>query len=85
MRGSKQEGSYIGEPVSCDIGVVGTGPPLTAGQHRHPLTQEPTACPHLRVVTYNLLADQYASSTRGKNKLFSYVPPRQGPVPADVF
>ena len=59
--------------MSCEVGVVGRGPALTAGQHRHPLTVEPEAWPRLRVVTYNLLADQYASSSRGKNTLFSYV------------
>ena len=66
----------MGEAVSCDVGAVGAGPPLTAGQHRHPLTGDHTAWPQLRVVTYNLLADQYASSSRGKNTLFSYVPAR---------
>ncbi len=66
----------MGEEISCDVGAVGTGPPLTAGQHRHPLTSEHAAWPQLRVVTYNLLADQYASSSRGKNTLFSYVPAR---------
>ena len=72
----QQEGSYVGASVSCDVGAVGTGPPLTAGQHRQPLTREVAAWPRLRVVTYNLLADQYASSSRGKNTLFSYVPAR---------
>ena len=67
--------------MTCDIGVVATGPALTAGQHRHPLTAEPAGWPQLRVVTYNLLADQYASSSRGKHMLFSYVGAKCGGHP----
>lgn len=71
--------AFVGEPATCGVGPVSRGPAQTAGQHRHPLTAEPAAAPQLRVVTYNLLADQYASSSRGKTKLFSYCPLKCGP------
>ncbi len=36
----------------------------------------PLARPDFRVVTYNILADQYASSVKGVTKLFAYCPRR---------
>ena len=38
------------------------------------LTPAPLTHPGLRVVTYNILADQYASSVAGATKLFVYCP-----------
>jgi mRNA deadenylase 3'-5' endonuclease subunit Ccr4 len=40
----------------------------------------PLAHPDFTVVTYNILADQYASSEKGINKLFSYCPRRFVPL-----
>lgn len=40
------------------------------------LPAEPLTHPDFRVITYNILADQYASSVKGITKLFAYCPSR---------
>lgn len=37
------------------------------------------------MITYNILADQYASSDKGINKLFSYCPKRLAAVHAGII
>lgn len=53
---------------------------MTAGYHRHALTAAPLAAPGLRVLTYNILADQYAASDYARSVLFSYCPQQCGPA-----
>lgn len=43
---------------------------------RHSLTAVPCDFPNFRIITYNLLADQYASTEDAKNILFKHCPPR---------
>jgi 2',5'-phosphodiesterase len=43
---------------------------------RHTLTATPCFSPDFRVVTYNLLADQYASTEDAKSILFKHCPPQ---------
>ncbi len=69
--------SSMGEPAACEAGPpVAQGPPLPAGAARHALTAQPLAHPGLRVVTYNILADQYAATEYAREHLFSYCPAR---------
>ncbi|KAK9819723.1 hypothetical protein WJX72_001675 [[Myrmecia] bisecta] len=63
-----------GATASLDLGPVMPGPPVRAAADRHALTQQPLAPPGLRLVTYNILADQYASSNFARTHLFAYCP-----------
>ena len=65
----------LGEPQTLLVGPVQRGPAVTAGAHRHPLTAQPLGPPGLRVVTYNILADQYVATEHAQNVLFAYCPP----------
>ena len=47
-----------------------------AGSVRHELTQQPTTPPGVRVVTYNVLADQYAATDFAQKHLFAYCRPK---------
>lgn len=51
-------------------------PSPAAAAPRHALTQQPTASPDLRVLTYNILADQYAATETAKNVIFAHCPPQ---------
>lgn len=67
-----------GDTMVAAVGPVEAGPGLdTPTARRHQLTPTPMAATEgFRVITYNLLADQYASSDTGQTKLFSYCPTR---------
>lgn len=52
-------------------------PPAAA---RHALTQAPLDPPALRIITYNILADQYASTDHAQNVLFGYCPTQCAPT-----
>mmetsp|Transcript_9356 Transcript_9356/g.28148 ORF Transcript_9356/g.28148 Transcript_9356/m.28148 type:complete len:1012 (-) Transcript_9356:263-3298(-) len=67
-----------GAPVDVTVGPVMAGPGRdTPTARRHALTQAAVPAEQgFRLVTYNLLADQYASSDKGKTKLFAYCPTR---------
>ncbi|XP_065209811.1 2',5'-phosphodiesterase 12 [Planococcus citri] len=54
---------------------VDAGPGFCPFETRHAFTRAALTNDSFRVVTYNILADLYASSETGKNELFSYVPP----------
>ena len=54
---------------------VAEAPSQAALQARWQLTAAPLEAPGLRVVTYNLLADQYAATEKARTVLFSYCPP----------
>ena len=61
-----------GEGVSN--GPVQPVPPLLPALHRSHLTPHRPRPPSFRVVTYNILADQYASTDVAKNQLFASCP-----------
>lgn len=63
-----------GDMAVAAVGPVEAGPGRdTPTAKRHALTPRPMAAAEgFRVITYNLLADQYASSETGQTKLFSY-------------
>ena len=48
--------------------------PAAAARHAH--TGSPAGSPGFRVVTYNILADQYATSEHALTHLFAYCPPQ---------
>jgi 2',5'-phosphodiesterase len=64
-----------GEPAAAECGPVAVPPSPAAGEGRHRLTQEYTTAPDLRVVTYNILADQYAATETARDVLFAQCPP----------
>ena len=62
--------------VRCEeVGAVRGGPARKTAPERHALTAARLQAPGLRVVTYNILADQYASTEHAKSHLFSYCDP----------
>ncbi|KAK9821281.1 hypothetical protein WJX74_008549 [Apatococcus lobatus] len=73
---SSAERVVHGEPAELELGVVQAAPEPSAGAGRHALTQQPLAAPHVRIVTYNILADQYASQEHSQKVLFSFCPSR---------
>ena len=77
---SQAQGIRLGQPCYADTAPVQQGPALTAAATRHPLTPTPMAKPGVRVVTYNILADQYASREHAQKVLFGYCPKRCGAV-----
>ncbi len=73
--GGSGEEVLVGAPLlSADHGPVAVPPTPAAVAPRHALTQHPAASPELRVVTYNILADQYAGTDVAKKVLFAYCP-----------
>eukprot|EP00803_Ostreobium_quekettii_P002086 evm.model.scf_565.5 EVM.evm.TU.scf_565.5 scf_565:12776-26338(-) len=62
----------VGMPVAADTGPVDEGPPEVPGQGRHLHTNEVLRSPLFRVVTYNILADQYVSMNDTQELLFNY-------------
>lgn len=54
--------------------VVVPQPEGAAGIGRHHLTSVPLARPGLRVVSYNILADQYSGTEAARNVLFRNCP-----------
>jgi 2',5'-phosphodiesterase len=73
-RGLGGGGESLSVLLLVQAGQVGRGPVVTAGFHRHALTAAPLPPTGLRVVTYNILADQYAASDYARSVLFSYCP-----------
>lgn len=65
----------LGGSLMAEVGQVRRGPQLQAGAHRHELTAEPLRPPGVRVVTYNILADQYVGTTYAQEVLFVDCPP----------
>jgi 2',5'-phosphodiesterase len=66
----------LGTPAAADASLpVAPGPPSGPGAGRHAHTPHPLAAPRVRIVTYNLLADQYASSDYAKAHLFAHCHP----------
>ncbi|PSC75583.1 2, 5 -phosphodiesterase 12 [Micractinium conductrix] len=70
------EEAVLGEGGFADCGPVGVPPAPAAVAPRHALTRQQTAAPELRVVTYNILADQYAATETAKNVIFAHCPPQ---------
>lgn len=69
------DGFREGGSTRVAVGRVEEGPEEVAGTGRHSLTRERAAAPVMRVMTYNILADQYASTDYAKDVLFSYCTP----------
>jgi 2',5'-phosphodiesterase len=74
--GEESQGVELGEAGAAECGPVALPPSPGASEARHALTRRPTAPPHLRVVTYNILADQYAATDAAKNVIFAHCPPQ---------
>ncbi|KAL4445318.1 hypothetical protein ABPG77_011143 [Micractinium sp. CCAP 211/92] len=66
----------LGTPGAAECGPVAVPPSPAAAAPRHALTQQPTVPPELRVLTYNILADQYAATETAKNVIFAHCPPQ---------
>jgi 2',5'-phosphodiesterase len=64
-----------GAPVSAEAGPVAAPPAPPAGAARAAATALATVAPRVRLVCYNLLADQYAATARAKEVLFAHCPP----------
>lgn len=64
----------LGEAQAWELGIVGAEHEPKAGERRHPLTPQPLQPPGLRVVSYNILADQYVGTEYAQEVLFSYCP-----------
>ena len=63
-----------GHPVSAETSVVAEGPAKGAAAARQTSTGSPVPAPGFRAVTYNILADQYASTEHAQTHLFGYCP-----------
>lgn len=57
-----RRGGAAGEPLAADAGPVAAGPPLPAAAARQVAPPAPAAAPAFRVMSYNILADQYAGT-----------------------
>ena len=66
--------ALMGDSQAWELGIVGAEHHPKAGQGRHSLTKQPLQPPGLRVVTYNILADQYVGTEYAQKVLFSYCP-----------
>ena len=64
----------IGNSVEIEFGPVAVPPHPSSASGRCELTPYPLAPPFFRVVTYNILADQYASTDAAKTQLFVTCP-----------
>ena len=72
---SLEEGPAVtGKPESAETSAVAEGPAEGAAAARHARTGSPVPAPGFRVVTYNILADQYASTEHAQTHLFGYCP-----------
>lgn len=68
-------GVLRGEPAAAECGPVAAAPAPGAGAGRHAHTAAFLSAPDLRVVTYNILADQYAATDTARDVLFAHCPP----------
>lgn len=66
----------VGETVATVSASVTNGPPGMSGTGRHSATPAPTQAPDVRVVTYNVLADQYATMEKAMTDLYGYLDPK---------
>lgn len=73
---SRMKKRRVGEPVLADSTIVVNGPPGMSGAGRHKATPAPTQAPDVRVVTYNVLADQYATMQKAMTDLYGYLDPK---------
>ena len=74
--GGGEPGPWFGDAaVAVAPGPTEAGPPSRASDGRADPVPTPTTPPRLRVVTYNLLADQYAATATAKDVLFAHCPP----------
>lgn len=64
---------------AAEVGPVRRGPEDPPAVARHALTPAPLATPGLRVVTYNILADQYVATDYAQKVLFNYCPSQYAP------
>ncbi|KAK9846341.1 hypothetical protein WJX81_001906 [Elliptochloris bilobata] len=71
---SSGRGETAGVAATAVVGPVGRGPADPPAAARHAATRDPLAPPGLRVVTYNILADQYAATDYAQRVLFGYCP-----------
>ena len=74
--GSNGSGAVFGAPAAADCGPVDVPPDPLGAAPRHALTQQPTTGPELRVLTYNILADQYAATEAARTVIFAHCPPQ---------
>lgn len=66
----------LGATGAAECGPVALPPSPAAAAARHALTRQPATSPELRVLTYNILADQYAATDTAKNVIFAHCPPQ---------
>lgn len=74
-KNSDGSGVAVGGAVSAEVGPVAVPPHPSSACGRKELTPVPLSPPFFRVVTYNILADQYASTDAAKTQLFATCPP----------
>ncbi|MEW5308605.1 MAG: hypothetical protein WDW38_000550 [Sanguina aurantia] len=72
--GSVEHVLWLGEPMSMETGIVAARPFPTSASMRAGHVSGPTVSPSLRILSYNILADQYAGSVYAQDVLFSYCP-----------
>ncbi|GLI58784.1 hypothetical protein VaNZ11_000540 [Volvox africanus] len=65
---------WLGETVSVMTGKVQHGPQICSATVRCVHTLTPVQPPGFRILSYNVLADQYAGSDYAQNVLFNYCP-----------
>lgn len=72
---SPRRGERCGEDTEAIASVlVSAGPGLCPFERRHKVTKKPTGQNCLRVISYNILADQYADSEFARSNLFPSCP-----------
>ncbi|XP_046675710.1 2',5'-phosphodiesterase 12-like isoform X2 [Homalodisca vitripennis] len=65
----------IGPPVLCETNtVVEAGPGYCPFENRHAYTRQSSSHQRFRVVSYNILADVYSSTSFAQSELFGYCP-----------
>lgn len=78
MPGARRSATGVithGEPASVETGPVAPTPAATSATIRCAQAPPPPAAPQrLRIMSYNILADQYAGSDYAQKVLFSYCP-----------
>jgi 2',5'-phosphodiesterase len=70
----QQQQLGVGEPAAAECGPVAVPPRPAGWEARHALTGAWLEGPEMRVVTYNILADQYAATDTAKNVIFAHLP-----------
>ena len=76
MSGTSMQSVIHGDPLKKELSsIVCEAPNPGPGAGRHEMMSAFTDAPQLRAVTYNILADQYASTESAKNQIFAHCPP----------